>query len=120
MYYKHKFQRMKYKNQQKVKRTNKQENNMNTYFKNSYNREKIINAMEILSGSGKLSDRIDFAYKQNIDYMQPEYMPDYIREQYLIVKSKIHCKNLSKMDDVELNEILSQILKLYKLLILMK
>ena len=89
---------------------------MNTYFKNSYNREKIINAMEILSGSGELSDRIDFAYKQNIHYMKPEYMPDYIREQYLIVKSKIHCKNLLKMDDVELNEISNQILKLYKLL----
>lgn len=106
---------MKYK-KQKVKITNKQENNMNTYYKNRYNREKIINAMEILSGSGKLSDRIDFAYKQNIHYMESEYMPDYIRVQYLIVKNEICCKDLSKMSNVKLEKISNQILKLYKLL----
>ena len=93
---------------------------MNNYFKNRYNIEKIINAMEILVGSGSLSDRIDFAFKQNILYLQPEYMPDYIRIQYSIVWNKIFSKNISKMDEFELNEISNQILKLYKLLMLIK
>ena len=93
---------------------------MNNHFRNSYNREKIINATEILIGIGSLSDRIDFAFKQNIIYLQPKYMPDNIRVQYSIVWNKIFCKDLSKMEEVELNEISNQILKLYKLLMLIK